>query len=61
MRNPTMKTKRKQDSQHISVQDLRDDICTLNDAELELIAGGKVSMQDFHFVTVVNKSTPVLN
>ena len=35
-----MTMKRKQDSQPVSTQDRRDDICTLNDAELELIAGG---------------------
>ena len=55
-----MNMKRKQDSQPISAQDLRNDICTLNDAELELIAGGEVMMQDFHFNKRCDKATPVL-
>ena len=54
-----MHTNHKQDSRPISAQDLRDKRHTLNDAELELIAGG-VSMQDFHFVMRANKATPKL-
>ena len=50
-----MNTKRKQDSQPISVQDFRDKPRILNDAELDHIAGG---LEGFHFYAIINKSSP---
>ena len=47
-----MNMKRKQDSQPISVQDLRDKPRILNDAELEHISGG------LNFMAIINKSSP---
>jgi type VI protein secretion system component Hcp len=32
----------------------------LSDTDLQQVAGGKVSLQDFHFTTTTDKSSPLL-